>query len=125
MLFRAQMTTNKAASQARSAPATFAPPICRREPTKRPGHRANSLDTIVSSDPTKTAASRRGIAASGASHQAQRARSERSNQAQSPQPMLKTSNVAAMGTPKRVPACRAPLSKNSAGSKDSHPSPSM
>jgi hypothetical protein len=42
-----------------------------------------------------------------------------------PNPMLKTSNVVAMGTPNRVPAWRAPLSKNSAGSKDSHPSPSM
>jgi hypothetical protein len=41
------------------------------------------------------------------------------------QPMLNTSNAVAIGTPNRVPAWRAPLSKNSSGSKNSHPSPSM
>lgn len=44
---------------------------------------------------------------------------------QPPQPIGKTSKVAAMGTPNRVPPCRANPSRNSSGSKCSQPRPSM
>ena len=49
----------------------------------------------------------------------------RSRCGHSPQPMSNTSNVVAIGTPSRVPAGRAAPSRNSRGSKNSQPSPSM
>jgi hypothetical protein len=52
------------------------------KPTKRVKNKAGSPETVVSLDPTKTAATQRNIAASGASHQTQRAqRAKQSNSA--------------------------------------------
>jgi hypothetical protein len=45
--------------QTRSTLAMFAPPICRRSRRRRGRERVRSSDTIVSSDPMKTAAARR------------------------------------------------------------------
>ena len=78
MLLVPERRRSRRAPKARSAPAMFAPPVCRRS-RRNASRKSQFCDTIVSSDPTKTAAPRR------TSQRAERAirhneRSERSNQ---------------------------------------------
>jgi hypothetical protein len=55
MLFVTERRRSRRAPKARSAPAMFAPPICRR--SRRNASKTELIyDTTVSSDPTKTAA---------------------------------------------------------------------
>jgi hypothetical protein len=77
MLFVTERRRSRRAPKARSGPAMFAPPICRR--SRRNGSKTELIyEATVSSDPTKTAATWR------TSQRAERAfghgeRSERSN----------------------------------------------